>query len=222
MYILRAVVLDEDRDLEAVLPEGRREPAREASVAATLRLPRGLWDARQDADRARGGYGMLMLGGLLVRRVGVEGRFSAELLSEGDLLRPWQSDGEETTVGLETVWRVLAETRLALLDLSRRGPCRWARIEDVIDHDETSELDRERVREAGDRDTGHSGSESTRAATGKPESAWRSHRRRVTATRPIPPGLVDRLAARSAASPRLMPEPAHAARFVCVQCDRSD
>src|ERR671915_31620 len=45
--------------------------------------------------------------------------------------------------------------------MSRHGPRRWARIEDVIDHDETSEPDRERVREAlgdaGERDTGHSG-----------------------------------------------------------------
>jgi hypothetical protein len=64
---------------------------------------------------------MLVLRGLLVRRVGVVGRFGAELLSAGDLLRPWQSDGEETTVGLETVWRVLAETRLALLDLDWAG-----------------------------------------------------------------------------------------------------
>jgi Phage integrase family len=66
------------------------------------------------------------------------------------------------------------------------------------------------------------GSESTRAATAKPGSAWRSHRRRVTVTRAkagsppgwailpgraTPPGLVDRLAARSAASLRLAPEP---------------
>src|ERR671914_772507 len=45
--------------------------------------------------------------------------------------------------------------------MSRRGPRRWARIEDVIDRDETGELDRARVREAlgeaGQRDTGHSG-----------------------------------------------------------------
>jgi hypothetical protein len=44
--------------------------------------------------------------------------------------------------------------------MGRRGPRRYARIEDVIDHDETRELDRERVREAlgemGERDTGHS------------------------------------------------------------------
>jgi hypothetical protein len=117
----RVFVLDEDRDLEAVVPEGRRDSARDASVAATLTVPRGLWDARRDTDRARGGYGVLLLEGLLIRRVGVEGRFGSELLSAGDLLRPWQSDGEETTVGLETVWRVLVEARLALLDP------RWAR-----------------------------------------------------------------------------------------------
>lgn len=38
----------------------------------------------------RHGIGLLLLGGLIVRRVGVGGRFGAELLSDGDLLRPWQ------------------------------------------------------------------------------------------------------------------------------------
>ena len=45
--------------------------------------------------------------------------------------------------------------------MARRGPRREARIEDVIERDQTRELDRERVREAlgdaGERDTGHSG-----------------------------------------------------------------
>jgi CRP-like cAMP-binding protein len=46
----------------------------------------------QHPDRARGGYGLLVLEGLLLRRVGIEGRYGAELLGPGDLLRPWQRD----------------------------------------------------------------------------------------------------------------------------------
>ena len=47
-----------------------------------------------------------MLDGVLVRRVGYGGRFGAELLADGDLLRPWEFDGEDT-IGFETGWRVL-------------------------------------------------------------------------------------------------------------------
>ena len=75
-----------------------------------------MWDAREDADRARDGYGLLLLDGALIRRVGYGGRFGAELLADGDLLRPWEFDGEES-IGFETGWRVLTRTRLAVLDL---------------------------------------------------------------------------------------------------------
>ena len=79
-------------------------------------VPAGHWEARQDADRARDGYGLLVLEGVLIRRVGFEGRFGAELLADGDLLRPWEFDGDDL-LGFETGWRVLVSTRLAVLDL---------------------------------------------------------------------------------------------------------
>jgi CRP-like cAMP-binding protein len=75
--------------------------------------------ARGRRPRARG-FGLLILAGLLVRRVGRDGRFGAELLGSGDIVRPWEHDGE-TTVPFDTTWRVLAPTRLAVLDLG------WAR-----------------------------------------------------------------------------------------------
>ncbi|MEJ7782183.1 MAG: hypothetical protein WKF99_06410 [Solirubrobacteraceae bacterium] len=75
--------------------------------------------ARGRRPRARG-FGLLILAGLLVRRVGRDGRFGAELLGSGDIVRPWEHDGE-TTVPFDTTWRVLAPTRLAVLDLA------WAR-----------------------------------------------------------------------------------------------
>jgi CRP/FNR family transcriptional regulator, cyclic AMP receptor protein len=112
----RAYVLDEDAELAELVEESRLAGARQASLAALLDVSAGHWDARQDADRARDGFGLLVLEGVLIRRVGFEGRFGAELLADGDLLRPWEFDGEEL-LGFDTGWRVLVPTRLAVLDL---------------------------------------------------------------------------------------------------------
>jgi hypothetical protein len=112
----RAYVLDEDPELTELVPEPRRRAARQASLAAVLEVTTGIWDAREDADRARDGFGLLVLHGTLIRRVGYGGRFGAELLADGDLLRPWEFDGEDS-IGFETGWRVLTRTRLAVLDL---------------------------------------------------------------------------------------------------------
>jgi hypothetical protein len=112
----RAYVLDEDPELAELVPEARRGSARQASLATALEVASGMWDAREDGDRARDGFGLLVLSGALIRRVGYGGRFGAELLADGDLLRPWEFDGGEL-IGFETGWRVLTRTRLAVLDL---------------------------------------------------------------------------------------------------------
>ena len=85
-------------------------------MARVLRRERGHWDAREDASVARDGFGLLVVDGLLVRRVGYDGRFGAELLGPGDLLRPWEHDGEEAVLPFEATWRVLESLRLAVLD----------------------------------------------------------------------------------------------------------
>ena len=112
----RAYVLDADPDLAELVPEARRAAARQASQATVFDVPAGFWNAGGDADRARDGYGLLMLDGILIRRVGYGGRYGAELLASGDLLRPWEFDGDDS-IGFETAWRVLTRTRLAVLDL---------------------------------------------------------------------------------------------------------
>jgi CRP/FNR family cyclic AMP-dependent transcriptional regulator len=115
---LRTTVLDDDSELADLIGETRREAARAASSAAVLTVGPGNWDALADAHHARNGYGMLVLDGLLVRRVGFDGRFGAELLGPGDLLRPWEGDGESSgTLPFETSWRVMTPMRLAVLDL---------------------------------------------------------------------------------------------------------
>jgi CRP-like cAMP-binding protein len=112
----RVLVLDADRDLARVVPEDRRERALAVSLTPTVRLEPGSWDARRDAGLASDGYGLLVLEGVLVRRVGVGGRFGAEVLTRGDLLRPWQQDGDEAVLPFEMTWRVVLPVRLAVLD----------------------------------------------------------------------------------------------------------
>jgi CRP/FNR family cyclic AMP-dependent transcriptional regulator len=114
----RVTVLDVDPDLAGRIPAARLGAARGASVAQVIAVPVGEWDAVHDADHARGGFGLLMLDGLLVRRVGFDGRFGAELLGAGDILRPWEADGSAGgSLPFETTWRVMVATRLAVLDL---------------------------------------------------------------------------------------------------------
>jgi CRP-like cAMP-binding protein len=116
----RVRVVEADGALGDVVPEAALERARHASIADVVRRPAGEWDAGADSDLARGGFGLLVLDGILVRRVGVDGRFGAELLSAGDLLRPWQHDGEAGSLPFEMAWRIVAPARLAALDR------RWA------------------------------------------------------------------------------------------------
>lgn len=84
-------------------------------VARTIHLPRGRWSP-EDAPPMGVGIGLLVMDGLLLRRVGIDGRFGAELLGEGDLLRPWQVEDFVPTLTRTTGWRVLEPARLAVLD----------------------------------------------------------------------------------------------------------
>jgi CRP-like cAMP-binding protein len=60
---------------------------------------------------------LLVLDGLLLRRVEFDGRFGAELLARGDLLRPWQPEDAVASVPRSSSWRVLQRCRIAVLDL---------------------------------------------------------------------------------------------------------
>ena len=111
-------VLMADPELGQRLEGTRRERAESLSRARMLRRPTGMWDAREDAAHGRDGLGLLVIDGTLVRRVGRNGRYGAELLTTGDLLQPAEHDGEAATVPFEATWRVLAPLSLAVLDLA--------------------------------------------------------------------------------------------------------
>jgi CRP-like cAMP-binding protein len=111
----RCLVLQEDPDLAEGLPASVSDRAIEECVASTISLPAGRWKATELTLTGES-VGLLVLGGLLARRVGVDARFGAELLGEGDLLRPWQGEDEPATLAHTTGWTVLSGTRVAVLD----------------------------------------------------------------------------------------------------------
>lgn len=110
-----ARVLEEDPELAEALPPSLREQAASECIARTLALPPGRWRA-SSMPLPENGIGLLVLSGLLIRRVGVDGRFGAELLGAGDLLRPWQGEDELPTLPVSTGWQVVQTARMALLD----------------------------------------------------------------------------------------------------------
>jgi CRP/FNR family transcriptional regulator, cyclic AMP receptor protein len=109
-------VLREDPELADAIPPERRGQAIEECTAPELSLQPGRWGGRGSLGY-RGGIGVLVLRGLMIRRVGIEGRFGAELIGEGDLLRP-NEESVSPLLPITTDWSIVLPTRVAALDLS--------------------------------------------------------------------------------------------------------
>jgi CRP-like cAMP-binding protein len=129
----RIYVLHDDPGLgEGIIP--RELPAAIRASAASLRwLSRGAWRPRVER-RGRGHLGLLVLDGLLLRRVRVRGAPCAELLGPGDLLRPWSTEVESlSSVPVRASFWVLADARLAVLDRAfAERVSRWPEINEAL------------------------------------------------------------------------------------------
>jgi CRP/FNR family transcriptional regulator, cyclic AMP receptor protein len=109
-------VLDLDPELGEGLDLVSFESARRAAVAADLVLSSGSWNPpHEPADRSSD-LGLLVTDGLLFREATLSGTASGELIGRGDVLRPWDDDGESGPVPLGSSWHVLEPARLAVLD----------------------------------------------------------------------------------------------------------
>lgn len=111
------VLLDEDRDLATGLDPEELAEARARALATVLELEPPSWDTsslRRQADP--GWLGLFVLNGLLIRRVNVGRRSACELFGPGDLIRPWDTDGEYDPLPISVEWLVVKRSRLALLD----------------------------------------------------------------------------------------------------------
>lgn len=110
-------VLESDPELGESLDPARFERAQLEAIAKVRQLPAGTWEEPEWPPEVRNGYGLLVLDGLLVRRVHLGGRNGGELLSAGDLLRPWQREDASASVMRSSGWRVLDRAEVALLDI---------------------------------------------------------------------------------------------------------
>jgi CRP-like cAMP-binding protein len=123
-------LLEEDPELAEHLSGDRLAAATRDCVARTVGLTTGRWDPMTEIGDIRYGIGLLILEGSVVRRVGLGGRFGAELLGEGDLLRPWQQEEQGTSLPRTGAWKVLQRGRVALLDVE--FAVRAARYPEVV------------------------------------------------------------------------------------------
>jgi CRP-like cAMP-binding protein len=111
-----ANVLDEDPDLGRMLAEPRLSAARRDCRAPLFELPAGAWDAEAALSSTQRGYGLLVLDGVLARRVGRTRRHGVELLGPGDVLRPEDAEAANATLSFPVAWRAVEPARLAILD----------------------------------------------------------------------------------------------------------
>jgi CRP/FNR family transcriptional regulator, cyclic AMP receptor protein len=107
-------VLREDPELAEAIDPARRAQAEDALVAREIRVPAGAWVGRPMSFDD--GIGLLVLEGVMLHRVGIDGRFGAELVGEGDVLRAVSQDGDSPTLPLTVEWIILEPARAAVLD----------------------------------------------------------------------------------------------------------
>ena len=100
----------------AGIAAGERNLAAQRTVVQALGVRTGAWEPARAADGPEPLYGLLILDGLLTRRVRFGRRDCVELLGSGDLLRPWAGAAEGSSIDIDARWFVQVEARIAVLD----------------------------------------------------------------------------------------------------------
>jgi CRP/FNR family cyclic AMP-dependent transcriptional regulator len=109
-------LLDADPDLGSALDPAEFESARQHVRVALLRLDETIVRGKWGAGSAQVA-GLLVIEGALLREVRTARRVTAELIGRGDVIRPFEEDGEEDLpVRAEIIWRAIAPTTLAAID----------------------------------------------------------------------------------------------------------
>ena len=109
-------VLDAVPELADEISDDRLEGARRHALAATIELAPGRWQASASDLGEHGGYGLLVVDGLMTRDIVLGQTTASELVGAGDLLRPNDNEGAVSPVQFDIAWNVLEPTRLAVLD----------------------------------------------------------------------------------------------------------
>jgi CRP-like cAMP-binding protein len=109
---MKTRLLEADPDLARNLPADSVRELSPKLVVDVLELSAGEWTPSRSEPHP-GHVGYLVLEGLILRSIRINGARSGELISDGDVLRPWLED----PISFSTVeWRVLEPAQLAILD----------------------------------------------------------------------------------------------------------
>jgi CRP-like cAMP-binding protein len=111
-----ARLLDEDPELGDGLGAGHLREAQAAARAVELTLPVGEWRPGTRLPAPAGGFGLLVLDGLLALRTRLGGRSAIELITGGDLLASAQRDDLLASMRSVERWAILEPCRIAVLD----------------------------------------------------------------------------------------------------------
>lgn len=110
-------MLTADPDLGLGIPEGELASANDGAVAAVIRLDPPAWEPSDLQTPANMNWlGLLLLEGLMLRCVTIGRRSSCELFGPGDVIRPWDADGEYDPLAITVKWKVMEESYLAVLN----------------------------------------------------------------------------------------------------------
>lgn len=120
-------VLDADPELGAGIDSEDWQDAAAMALAPEFTFERGPWEFAPPPDR--GGFGALILRGLILIRIDAGGRSHIEMLGEGDVVSPWAGTGPELSAPSVVTSSVVSAARVALLD--RRFALRTARWPEI-------------------------------------------------------------------------------------------
>lgn len=106
-----------DPDLGGSLGEDDLKRARACARARVFWVKGPSWDPEPVRRRANPQWlGLFVVSGLMMRCVSVGPRSACELFGPGDVVRPWDADGEYEPVPVQLEWRVPNGVELAVLD----------------------------------------------------------------------------------------------------------
>jgi CRP/FNR family cyclic AMP-dependent transcriptional regulator len=109
-------LLHADPDLAAGLSPAELEQARRVLIAPALSVHVGPWQPGSPSPTTARSLGVIVIEGALVRTTRLDGRSTAHLFGEGDLLRPWADSDAVSPLPMRVGWTALKPTAMAMLD----------------------------------------------------------------------------------------------------------
>ena len=120
-------VLEADPDLGVGIDQSEWQAAVAMSAALEFEFERGPW--RFFPEPKPGGFGALILDGLILIRIDAGSRSHIEMLGPGDVISPWVGTGAELSAPSLVTASVVSRARVALLD--RRFALRTGRWPEI-------------------------------------------------------------------------------------------